>query len=138
MLTVASTVDRMSADTEDNTVDQLLKERCALQAQIAELETALALSKPCGHTHGSKPESHRQNQAPIPAFEELVPALEQFDLQVSHDSDPVAMSEKDMADRLYEPSTDPIFLLLPSRDISERLDVFPTNSWLAAWCRARS
>jgi hypothetical protein len=35
----------MSADTEDNTVDELLKERCALQAQIAELETALALSK---------------------------------------------------------------------------------------------
>lgn len=128
----ASTVDRMSADTEDTTVDELLKERCALQAQIAELETALALSKPCGHTHGTQLELHRQNQTPIPAFEDLVPALEQFDLQVSHDSDPVAMSEKDMADRLYEPSTDPIFLLLPSRDISEQLVTFSlrTLGWL--------
>ncbi|KAG9852201.1 hypothetical protein KCU98_g3603, partial [Aureobasidium melanogenum] len=132
MLTVASTVDRLSADSEDNSVDQLLKERCALQAQIAELETALALSKPCGHTHGGKPDIHRPGQAPVPAFEELVPALEQFDLQVSHDSDPITMSEKDMADRLYEPSTDPVFLLLPSREISEQLVTFSlrTLGWL--------
>ncbi|KAH0343408.1 hypothetical protein KCU83_g8838, partial [Aureobasidium melanogenum] len=109
-----------------------VNERCALQAQIAELETALALSKPCGHTHGGKPEIHRPGQAPVPAFEELVPALEQFDLQVSHDSDPITMSEKDMADRLYEPSTDPVFLLLPSREISEQLVTFSlrTLGWL--------
>ncbi|KAH0170452.1 hypothetical protein KCU67_g2635, partial [Aureobasidium melanogenum] len=109
-----------------------VNERCALQAQIAELETALALSKPCGHTHGSKPELHRPGQTPVPGFEELVPALEQFDLQVSHDSDPITMSEKDMADRLYEPSTDPVFLLLPSREISEQLVTFSlrTLGWL--------
>ncbi|THY16332.1 hypothetical protein D6D00_08933 [Aureobasidium pullulans] len=131
MLTVASTVDRLSADSEDNTVDELLKERCALQAQIAELETALALSKPCGHTHGTKPESH-QGQSSMAAFEDLVPALEQFDLQVSHDSDPVALSEKDMADRLYEPSTDPVFLLLPSTEMSEQLVTYSlrTLGWL--------
>jgi hypothetical protein len=120
-------------DTEDNTVDELLKERCALQAQIAELETALALSKPCAHNQNNIGKSDpSQHQASIASFGELVPALEQFDLHVSHDSDPVTMSEKDMADQLYEPSTDPVFLLLPSKEISEQLVTYSlqTLGWL--------
>jgi hypothetical protein len=36
-------------ETEDNTVDELLEERCALQAQVPTLETALASFKPCAH-----------------------------------------------------------------------------------------
>lgn len=127
----ATTHDR-TPDTDDNIVDQLLKERSALQAQIAELETALALSKPCAHSHVGEPESQPPAATPGASVEDIVPALEQFDLGVSRDSDTTVISEKGIADQLYEPATDPLFLLLPSRETSEQLVTYSlqTLGWI--------
>ncbi|KAF2845602.1 hypothetical protein T440DRAFT_472514 [Plenodomus tracheiphilus IPT5] len=120
------------ADTEmdstaDIQVEELLRERAALRAQIVELETALALSKSYTHSRtgaSDNPTSHSTS------LEELVPAFERFDLDIIPDA--LAVTEKEIADQLYEPVTDPIFLLLPTREASHQIVTFSlrTLGWL--------
>jgi hypothetical protein len=119
-------------ETEDNTVDELLEERCALQAQVTTLETALASFKPCAHNFDLGKSELPQDQTLLASFESIVPALEQFDLHMSHDSHPVTMLEKDTIDQLYEPSADPVYLVLPSKEISRQLVTYSlhTLGWL--------
>lgn len=115
--------------TRNPQIDLLLRERDALQAQVAELETALALSKPCAHSDASASADHSRHSTSI---EDLIPSLEQFDIGIKSDSNALAITEKEIANRLYEPATDPIFLLLPSRDASTKLVHFSlqTLGWL--------
>jgi hypothetical protein len=114
---------------DDEQVRELLRQRAALQAQVAELETALALSKPCAHNHGRT--STDYSQAPA-SLEDLVPAFEQFDIGLKNDSVTHGITAKDVADQLYEPITDPISLLLPRRNASHQIVTFSlqTLGWL--------
>jgi hypothetical protein len=127
-LTVYAASNDRNADIQDN-LDELVRERSALQAQIAELETALALSKPCAHSHVSRADDLAGIST---SLKDIVPAFEQFDLSIEHDNASSENPEKDIADRLYEPVADPIFLLLPNRDTSTKLSQFSlqTLGWL--------
>jgi hypothetical protein len=62
----------------------------------------------------------------------LVPAFEQFDIGIKVDAVSSAVSGKDIVDRLYEPATDPISLLLPKRDASLKIvtSSLQTLGWL--------
>ncbi|KNG45036.1 DNA binding protein [Stemphylium lycopersici] len=126
-LTVYAAEDTGSA--ADIQLDDLLRERGALRAQIAELETALALSKPCAHSRTSESTDYTQ---PAASLEDLVPAFEQFDIGIKTGTTAQTGIEKDIADRLYEPAADPLFLLLPSRDASLQLVTFSLRrlGWL--------
>ncbi|KAH7366683.1 hypothetical protein BKA66DRAFT_591987 [Pyrenochaeta sp. MPI-SDFR-AT-0127] len=120
----------VDVDTNSNPqVDLLLRERDALQARIAELETALALSKPCAHSHASASTDYTQQST---SLEDLIPSLEQFDIGIKPDTTALTVTEKEILNRLYEPATDPIFLLLPSRDASAQIVYFSlqTLGWL--------
>lgn len=121
--------DTDADSTADVKVEELLRERGSLRAQIAELETALALSKPCAHSRSSATSDHSPHAT---SFDELVPAFEQFDLSIRTENLALSITEKDIADRLYEPATDPIFLLLPTREASHRIVTFSlqTLGWL--------
>jgi hypothetical protein len=125
-LTVYADSDAGSA--EDVQLDDLLRERGALRAQIAELETALALSKPCAHSRTSESTDY---SAPSASLEDLIPAFEQFDIAITTNAAREG-GEKDLIDRLYEPAADPIYLLLPSKDASIQLITFSlqTLGWL--------
>jgi hypothetical protein len=105
----------------DIQLQDLLRERGALRAQIAELETALALSKPCAHGRASESTDYTQ---PPATLEDLVPAFEQFDIGIKLGSSARPGVEKAILDGLYEPAADPLFLLLPSRDASLGLVTF--------------
>lgn len=124
-LTVAGNVE--IERPEDLQIGELLRERGLLQAQIAELETALALSKPCAHSHASASADGAQVSA---SLEDLVPAFEQFDIGI-HPS-PLPVTEKEITDRLYSPASDPIFLLLPAKHVSLDIIVYSleTLGWL--------
>ncbi|KAG9190188.1 hypothetical protein G6011_08276 [Alternaria panax] len=98
--------------TEDIQFKDLLRERGALRAQIAELETTLALSKPCAQSRTSESTDY---SAPSASFEDLVPAFEQFDIGITTSAAREG-GEKDLIDSLYEPVAVPIYLLLPSKD----------------------
>ncbi|KAJ5029411.1 hypothetical protein J3E72DRAFT_232471 [Bipolaris maydis] len=113
----------------DIQLQDLLRERNALQAQIAELETALALSKPCGHSRTSESTDYTQ---PAATLEDLVPAFEQFDLGIRVGAAARAGAEKAILNGLYEPAADPLFLLLPSRDASLGIVTFSlqTLGWI--------
>lgn len=129
---VVATVSELGENDYDNPhLAELMRERGALHARIAQLETALALSKPCAHSHVS---STIDSTQPSTALEDIVPAFEQFDLGLKHDENPTTtdMSEKDTIDCLYDPSTDPILLLLPSREASDQFVRFTlqTLGWL--------
>lgn len=117
------------AAEETSQLEELLRQRGALHAQIAELETALALSKPCAHSRTS---ASIDNNQPSASLEDLVPAFEQFDVGLRIGSARQTVSERDIADRLYEPATDPMSLLLPEQDTSLRLVTFSlqTLGWL--------
>ncbi|CAN9430967.1 unnamed protein product [Alternaria alternata] len=125
-LTVYADSDAGSA--EDVQLEDLLRERGALRAQIAELETALALSKPCAHSRTSESTDY---SAPSASLEDLVPAFEQFDIGITTNG-PREGGEKDLIDSLYEPAADPIYLLLPSKDASVQLVTFSLHrlGWL--------
>jgi hypothetical protein len=127
-LTVYAASNERNNDIQDN-LDELIRERSALQAQIAELETALALSKPCAHSHVSQADDLAGIST---SLKDIVPAFEQFDLGIEHDSVSSGNPEKDIADKLYEPVADPVFLLLPNRDNSTKLLQFSlqTLGWL--------
>ncbi|KAK1919025.1 hypothetical protein P3342_001155 [Pyrenophora teres f. teres] len=101
----------------------------ALRAQIAELETALALSKPCAHSRTSESTDYSQ---PAASLEDLVPAFEQFDIGIKTSTAARDGAEKEIADRLYGPAADPTFLLLPSKDASLQLVNYSlqTLGWL--------
>ncbi|KAI4942308.1 hypothetical protein J4E86_010110 [Alternaria arbusti] len=120
--------DSDAASAEDVQLEDLLRERGALRAQIAELETALALSKPCAHSRTSESTDY---SAPSASLEDLIPAFEQFDIGITTNAAREG-GEKDLIDRLYEPAADPIYLLLPSKDASIQLVTFSlqTLGWL--------
>jgi hypothetical protein len=115
--------------TDDLQIEELLRQRGALQAQVAELETALALSKPCAHSRASTSTDYSQ---PSASLEDLVPAFEQFDVGLKNDNVTQSTTVKDIADKLYQPTTDPIPLLLPERDASLQIVTFSlhTLGWL--------
>ena len=119
-LTVYTAAEDAGSPT-DVQLQDLLRERGALRAQIAELATALALSKPCAHSRTSESTDYNQ---PAAALEDLVPAFEQFDIGIKIGAAARTGAEKDILDRLYEPAADPLFLLLPSRDASLSLVTF--------------
>ena len=127
-LTVYAASNDRNDDIQDD-LNELVRERSALQAQIAELETALALSKPCAHSHVSRADDLAGIST---SLKDIVPAFEQFDLGIENDSASLENVEKDIADRLYEPVADPIFLLLPNKDTSTKLSNFSlqTLGWL--------
>ncbi|RMZ72008.1 Fungal transcriptional regulatory N-terminal [Pyrenophora seminiperda CCB06] len=126
-LTVYAAAD--GGNPADVQLQDLLRERGAMRAQIAELETALALSKPCAHSRTSESTDYSQ---PAASLEDLVPAFEQFDIGIRTSAVARYGAEKDIADRLYEPAADPLFLLLPSKDASLQLVNYSlqTLGWL--------
>jgi hypothetical protein len=129
-LTVYAATETEDVDyADDEQIRELLRQRAALQAQVAELETALALSKPCAHIHAST--STDYSEAPA-SLEDLVPAFEQFDIGLKSDSVTHSTTAKEIADQLYEPITDPISLLLPRRKASHQIVNFSlqTLGWL--------
>jgi hypothetical protein len=129
-LTVYAAASTEGADrTDDLQIEELLRQRGALQAQVAELETALALSKPCAHSRASTSTDYSQ---PAASLEDLVPAFEQFDVGLKNDPATQSTSAKEITDRLYQPTTDPVSLLLPEKDASLRIVLFSlqTLGWL--------
>ncbi|KIW05080.1 uncharacterized protein PV09_04228 [Verruconis gallopava] len=113
---------------DDDTLSALLKERSALRSQIAQLEVALALSKPSASHEARTVEDSSQ-----PEFEELVPALEQFDLDPKFDS-----NANPVLQQLWTPGNDPLYMLLPTRSASRTLVEFAltTFGWLHCAVRA--
>jgi hypothetical protein len=101
-----------------------------LKAQIAKLEIALVLSKPntardvslSGHGDISQDE-----------FEDLGPALEQFDLDVKYDT-----NSSPALRQLWAPADDPLYMLLPTRDASNTLVKFALTAFGWMHCAVRA
>jgi len=124
--------DADSVESTDDALNDLLKERSALRAQVAQLEIALALSRPSASNSKSSENLHEGD------FEDLVPALEQFDLNIKHDTPSGDSLEVDLIRQLWEPATDPLYLLLPSRAASTRIVQWSlhTLGWIHCALRA--
>lgn len=104
-----------------------MKERSALKAQIAKLEIALALSRPATARDIKATEECPDD------FEDLGPALEQFDLDVRYDpnSNPALR-------QLWAPADDPLYMLLPTRTASTKLIDFALSKFGWMNCAVRA
>lgn len=119
------------SNTDDATAG-LLKERSALRAQIAQLEIALALSKPSGSRPASTDEPDEDG------FEDLVPALEQFDLNIQSETNHTDKMKARVVRQLWDPVNDPLYMLLPSRRASTCIVTYSlqTLGWIHCAVRA--
>ena len=99
-----------------------------MRSQIAQLELALALSKP-----PATPEARETEKQPDSDFDNIIPQLEQFDLDVRFDS-----NTNPVLQQLWSPANDPLYLLLPTRAASQTIVVFAlsTFGWLHCAVRA--
>lgn len=99
------------------------------------MEIALALSKSDGN---SLVTGHRLPDINEARLNDLVPTLERFDLGIPEDHSSTQKQERDSLRQLWEPSTDPTYMLLPSRMASRAIIVYSLQilGWIHCAVRA--